>query len=147
MIHNFLGFRAYGCDSLGRYSHPATKIFQALRIFVNNELNELDSGLRVAHKYLKPGGTCVVISFHSLEDRIVKRHFRTIDLDMTHGLSVVRRHRLLNSSPDYADKTMVVKRWEPINKKVIVATEEEKIKNPRSRSAKLRVAVKLEISQ
>ncbi|KAL4227675.1 hypothetical protein ACF0H5_013111 [Mactra antiquata] len=60
--------RAYGLDSQGRYSHPATKIFQAICIFVNNELNELYSALEIAYlyQYVKPGGICVAISFHSL---------------------------------------------------------------------------------
>lgn len=140
---------AYGLDRLGRYSHPATKIFQALRIFVNNELNELNCGLEVASHYLRPGGICVVISFHSLEDRIVKRHFHSIDLDEKNSLSIIQRSRLLDRGYTYSKKemdSMLVRKWEPIDKKVMTATEQEVNTNPRSRSAKLRAAVKLDVS-
>lgn len=141
---------AYGLDRLGRYSHPATKVFQALRIFVNNELNELNIGLEIACEYLRPGGTCVVISFHSLEDRIVKRHFHSIDLDERNSLSIVQRHRLLDRRHTYSKEELdniVVRKWEPVSKKVTFASEQEVEENPRSRSAKLRAAVKLDISE
>ncbi len=93
--------------------HPATKVFQALRIAVNDELNNLKSVLPQAEEILAPGGRLAVISFHSLEDRIVK-HF-------------------LKSS----------KKLKIINKKPIAPSEEETKFNPRSRSAKMRVAEKL----
>lgn len=92
--------------------HVATKVFQALRIAVNTELENLGTILDEGVKYLKPGARFCVISFHSLEDRIVKRKFRDND-------SLV----VLTSRP-------------------IVATEEEIAANPRSRSARLRVAEK-----
>jgi 16S rRNA (cytosine1402-N4)-methyltransferase len=92
--------------------HPATLIFQALRIAVNDELGELERGLKAAAKKLRPGGRLAVITFHSLEDRMVK-----------HGLR--------------ADKTVKV-----LTKKPIVPSEAEIRANPRSRSAKLRVAEK-----
>lgn len=139
-----------GTDSLGRYSHPATKIFQALRIFVNNELNELNSGLDVVHQYLKPGGICVAISFHSLEDRIVKRHFNTIDMDEEHCSSITDKIRMRNIATVYSIdelESMVIKKWEPLFKKVRQATDKETVENPRSRSAKLRAAKKLELRQ
>ncbi len=89
---------------------PATRTFQALRIAVNDELGSLERFLEKAPRYLNPDGRLVIISFHSLEDRIVKNGFRNSPL-----LEVVTR-------------------------KPIEATEEEKSENPRSRSAKLRVA-------
>ena len=93
-------------------THPATKVFQALRIAVNTELDELERALPDMVDLLKPGGRLLIISFHSLEDRIVKRFFK--------------------EHPDL----------ELVNKKVIVADQEEVKENPRARSAKLRVAEK-----
>lgn len=90
--------------------HPATKVFQAVRIAVNNELGELQKGLEQSLEILSPGGKLIVISFHSLEDRIVKRFMKT--------------HRELIIC----------------TKKPITPTSEEILKNPRSRSAKMRVA-------
>ncbi len=92
---------------------PATRTFQALRIAVNDELGSLETFLKKFNQYLNPGGRVAIISFHSLEDRIVKNAFRDVP-----GLNVITR-------------------------KPIVATEEEVEKNPRSRSAKLRVAEKI----
>ncbi len=90
--------------------HPATKIFQALRIAVNDELNQLKAALPSALSLLKAGGVCVVISFHSLEDRIVKQIFRRF------------------SSQGY----------QLLTKKPLRPTPQEIADNPRSRSAKLR---------
>jgi 16S rRNA (cytosine1402-N4)-methyltransferase len=90
--------------------HPATRVFQALRIVVNDELKSLETFLETAPKALVPGGRIAIISFHSLEDRLVK-----------HGL---RNSPLLKV----------------LTKKPIIATEEEIANNPRSRSAKLRIA-------
>jgi 16S rRNA (cytosine1402-N4)-methyltransferase len=95
--------------------HPATKTFQAIRIAVNDELRALESGLQKAFEILTVGGRLAVISFHSLEDRIVKNFFRTKVED---------------------DREL-------INKKPITPTEAEIAKNPRSRSAKLRILKKL----
>lgn len=97
--------------------HPATKTFQALRIAVNEELQALEEGLEKAFKVLKPGGRLAVISFHSLEDRIVKNFFR--DKAKT-GEGVL------------------------LTKKPIIPTAEEVEKNPRARSAKLRIFMKNE---
>ena len=96
--------------------HPATKTFQALRIAVNEELSALESGLEKGFKALGPAGRFAVISFHSLEDRMVKNFFR--------------------------DKVKE-KTARQITKKPIVPSEEEKQVNPRSRSAKLRVIEKM----
>lgn len=95
--------------------HPATRTFQALRIVVNNELENLIHGLKEAIEILKPSGRLAVISFHSLEDRIVKRFFRE---------EARRDIRILTKKP-------------------IQAGEEEMRTNPRSRSARLRAAEKL----
>jgi 16S rRNA (cytosine1402-N4)-methyltransferase len=96
--------------------HPATRTFQALRIRVNNEMGEIQSLLKSAGSLLKPGGRLVLISFHSLEDRLVKDAFRE------------------------AGRTKV---FEVLTKKPVIAGEEEQMKNPRSRSAKLRAAEKI----
>ena len=93
--------------------HPATRTFQALRIFVNRELDDLRALLEAAPRLLKPGGRLVIISFHSLEDRIVKDAFRD---GVKQG-----NYRLLTKKP-------------------VTASEEEVDRNPRSRSAKLRAA-------
>ncbi|HXB22150.1 MAG TPA: 16S rRNA (cytosine(1402)-N(4))-methyltransferase RsmH [Candidatus Solibacter sp.] len=91
--------------------HPATRVFQAIRIFVNRELDDLKALLAAAPRVLKPGGRMVIISFHSLEDRIVKDATRL------------------------GAKTGI---YELLVKKPVVATKEEMDRNPRSRSAKLR---------
>ena len=96
-----------------RRIHPATRTFQALRIFVNRELDDLKALLEAAPRVLKPGGRLVVISFHSLEDRIVKDALRE---GAKSGV-----YRLLTKKP-------------------VTAAEEEIESNPRSRSAKLRAA-------
>jgi 16S rRNA (cytosine1402-N4)-methyltransferase len=96
--------------------HPATRTFQALRIRVNDELGEIRTLLESAPSLLKPGGRLVAISFHSLEDRIVKDAFRE------------------------AGRNKV---FEVLTKKPVIAGEEEERRNPRSRSAKLRAAMKV----
>ncbi|HEU5315180.1 MAG TPA: 16S rRNA (cytosine(1402)-N(4))-methyltransferase RsmH, partial [Chloroflexota bacterium] len=98
----------------GRGIHPATRTFQALRIAVNDELRGLEEALPKTAAALKPGGRLAVISFHSLEDRIVKQFMRG-----------------------------AVETLRPVTKKPLVPTEAEQRSNPRSRSAKLRVAEKL----
>lgn len=134
-------------DKLQRFSHPATKTFQALRILVNNELNELDYGLTAAQYYLRPGGTLVALTFHSLEDTIVKRHFTGVDIDKTPS-SIgrgVAKHRGASSLTSYSSSEMdqiMAKKWATVTKHVVLPSEEEVTRNPRARSAKLRAAVK-----
>ncbi|XP_029636255.1 probable methyltransferase-like protein 15 homolog isoform X1 [Octopus sinensis] len=131
-------------DKLQRPAHVATKTFQALRIFVNNELNQLSNGLLVAHSYLKEEGVCAAISFHSLEDRIVKRHFHGIDINASKNMSL-SSHQFLSPSKIYNEASVqgiISKKWNPIQKKVIVPDPTEVKRNPRARSAKLRAAIK-----
>lgn len=115
----------------GQKIHPATRTFQALRIFVNGELEALQSVLPQAAQALKPGGRLAVISFHSLEDRIVKEFFREQSKD------------LLNPPYEKIYETERKAVLKIVNKKPIEASEEEKQANPRARSAKLRIAEKL----
>ncbi len=113
--------------------HSATKVFQALRIFVNKEISELIYGLINATKMLKKNGIIAVVSFHSLEDKIVKYFFKSL----SETKSVSR----------YMPKTKEkVNLFKLINKKPIIPSPQEIIANPPSRSAKLRSAVKQEDS-
>ena len=113
--------------------HSATKVFQALRIFVNKEISELIYGLINATKVLKKNGIIAVVSFHSLEDKIVKYFFKSL----SETKSVSR----------YMPKTKKkANLFKLINKKPIIPSPQEIIENPPSRSAKLRSAVKQEDS-
>jgi 16S rRNA (cytosine1402-N4)-methyltransferase len=116
----------------GELTHPATRAFQALRIAVNDELGELVRGLSAAELLLKPGGRLVVVTFHSLEDRIVKQFFAGRS---GRGRAASRR---LPGEPAEAEPTFEVSRGQPIE-----ASEAETNANPRSRSAKLRFGVRL----
>ncbi|XP_068235443.1 probable methyltransferase-like protein 15 homolog [Palaemon carinicauda] len=140
-----LGGEEYKIDKLGRPSHPATKVFQAIRILVNNELNELDYGLRISHYFLKPRGVLVAIAFHSLEDSVIKRHITGSEMDST-PMSIgggLRKHRTSVSTYTSDEMSIFMKKpWIPINKHVVLPSKEEVESNPRSRSAKLRAAVK-----
>lgn len=111
--------------------HPATRVFQALRIAVNRELDEVERGLQAAVGLLKPGGRLAVISFHSLEDRMVKNFFR----DAARGC-VCPPHQPVCTCGARATLSLVTR-------KAIQATVEEIAANPRSRSARLRVAMKV----
>jgi 16S rRNA (cytosine1402-N4)-methyltransferase len=115
----------------GELTHPATRAFQALRIAVNDELGELVRGLCAAERLLKPGGRLVVVTFHSLEDRIVKQF---LSLRSGRGRAASRR---LPGEPAEAEPTFEVPRAQPIE-----PTEAEARANPRSRSAKLRFGVR-----
>ena len=110
---------------------PATRTFQGLRIAVNDELGEVERGLAAAEKLLAPGGRLAVVSFHSLEDRLVKDFLKDGS-----GLAARPSRHL----PDVKSATP---RFRLISRKPIVASAAELAANPRSRSAKLRVAEKL----
>ena len=109
--------------------HPATRVFQALRIFVNDELAELGRALLAAERALKPGGRLAVVTFHSLEDRIVKRF-----LQDRSGKAGGSRHL-----PQVAARPPT---FEQHGRPMIAAGEEEAAANPRARSAKLRAATR-----
>ncbi len=110
--------------------HPATRCFQAIRIHMNNELDELARGLEASIQQLRPGGRLVAISFHSLEDRLVKRTFR----------ESARPGQVRRNIPEHPD-------WKPRLKlisKAVRPSEQEVSVNPRARSAVMRVAEKLD---
>ena len=115
----------------GELTHPATRAFQALRIAVNDELGELVRGLCAAEGLLKPGGRFAVVTFHSLEDRIVKQFFASRS---GRGRTASRR---LPGEPAEAEPTFDAPRGQPVE-----ASEAETSANPRSRSAKLRFGVR-----
>ena len=117
----------------GRKAHPATKVFQALRIAVNDEIGSLKRGLEAAMKILKPGGRLAVITFHSLEDRVVKDFGRAAARDYTFpgGVDVPELRE-----PRQPELKIVTR-------KAIVPGEVELAENPRSRSAQLRVFEKI----
>src|SRR5438874_9434714 len=118
---------------VGRHGrrHPATQVFQALRMEVNDELGALEQGLRVVTERLEPGARIAVISFHSLEDRMVKNFFRDRSREYLDRPEWPEPRR----NPDYDLRAITDKPIEP--------GENERRMNPRSRSAKLRVAEKI----
>ena len=122
LIENTIGRRE-------KKKHPATRCFQAIRIFVNDEMSHLATGLATAIRLLRPGGRLVVISFHSLEDRLVKRTIR----------EAVRPGKVRKNIPQHPDLKPVLKSVG----KVIKPSETELSVNPRARSAVMRVAEKL----
>jgi 16S rRNA (cytosine1402-N4)-methyltransferase len=111
--------------------HPATRTFQALRLYVNDELGELERGLKAAERILEPGGRLVVVSFHSLEDRIVKRFLQS----HAGKQAKVSRH-LPGETPG---RPISFEVQEPHG---VEPSEEEAAANPRARSARLRWAVR-----
>ncbi|MEO1040785.1 MAG: 16S rRNA (cytosine(1402)-N(4))-methyltransferase RsmH [Pseudomonadota bacterium] len=110
--------------------HPATRMFQAIRIFVNDELGQLVRALMAAERVLKEGGRLVVVTFHSLEDRIVKRFFSMA----SGGEGGASRHQpeIMRDAPSL----------ELISRRAIAASDDEAAINPRARSAKLRAAIR-----
>ena len=117
----------------GRKAHPATKVFQALRIAVNDEIASLKRGLGAAVKILKPGGRLAVITFHSLEDRVVKEFGRERTRDYTFSGEV--------DVPELRQPRAPELKW--VTRKAIAPGEMELQENPRSRSAQLRVLEKI----
>jgi 16S rRNA (cytosine1402-N4)-methyltransferase len=124
IVRRAAGFRP------GQKSDPATRTFQAIRIHLNAELEELEEGLNAAERALKPGGRLAVVTFHSLEDRIVKRFFR----ERSGGTPAGSRHRPVQTDPREPTFQRVAKPVSP--------TERELAANPRARSARLRSAVR-----
>ena len=124
VVRRALGFRQ------GQKSDPATKTFQAIRIHLNAELDELEQGLRAAERSLRPGGRLAVVTFHSLEDRIVKRFLRIRSGATPAG----SRHRPLAAAGPAPSFEQVAKPVSP--------SEAELARNPRARSARLRTAVR-----
>ena len=117
----------------GKKAHPATKVFQALRIAVNDELGSLKRGLDAAVKTLKPGGRLAVITFHSLEDRVVKDFGRARSRDYTFAGGV--------DVPELREPRVPELKW--VTRKAIKPGAAEIAENPRSRSAQLRVMEKI----
>ena len=124
IVRRAAGFRP------GQKSDPATRTFQAIRIHLNAELSELEQGLEAAERALKPGGRLAVVTFHSLEDRIVKRFLRERSGANPGG----SRHRPAITDPLEPTFERVAKPVSP--------SEEELARNPRARSARLRSAVR-----
>ena len=114
----------------GQKTDPATRTFQAIRIHLNAELDELEQGLEAAERSLKAGGRIAVVTFHSLEDRIVKRFFR----ERSGGTPAGSRHRPALVDPNEPTFERVAKPVSP--------SERELAANPRARSARLRSAVR-----
>lgn len=111
-------------------SHPATRTFQALRIAVNNEYGELAEGLMAAERALKPGGQLAVVTFHSVEDRMVKRFLQ------------LRSGNTANANRYAPEVDQITPAFRIEKRKPIGPDAEELARNPRSRSAKLRVAIR-----
>ena len=124
IVRRAAGFRP------GQKSDPATRTFQAIRIHLNAELDELEQGLAAAERSLRPGGRLAVVTFHSLEDRIVKRFLR----ERSGGTPAGSRHRPAMVDPNEPTFERVAKPVSP--------TERELAANPRARSARLRSAVR-----
>ncbi len=124
IVRRAAGFRP------GAKSDPATRTFQAVRIHLNAELDELEEGLEAAERSLKPGGRLAVVTFHSLEDRIVKRFFR----ERSGGTPAGSRHRPEIVDPREPTFARIAKPVSP--------SERELAANPRARSARLRSAVR-----
>jgi 16S rRNA (cytosine1402-N4)-methyltransferase len=126
-LADFIAGRSRGQSRI----HPATRIFQALRIAVNDELAVVEQGVKTAVSLLKPGGRLAVISFHSLEDRFVKQYFR-------------QQSQSCICPPDQPVCTCRAQAsLRLVTRKVVMATAAEVAANPRSRSARLRVAERI----
>ena len=111
--------------------NPSTKTFQALRIFVNKEITELIEGIINATKLLKPGGKLLIVSFHSIEDKIVKYFFSNFSKSRSNPSRYLPENKNIN-----------LFLFEKYSNKIITPSLKELKKNPPSRSAKLRFAVR-----
>lgn len=137
IVRSIVGFK-------GKKIDPATKTFQAIRIYINNELQELTTALSRVNNFLKPDGRLLVVSFHSLEDRIVKDFLNTNGfyqkkyLTKEDSLEKFTKNKLNLGTNNSNDKL-----FEIITKKPIIPSKEEVAINPPSASAKLRVARKI----
>ncbi len=121
---------AYPKKALSKKGHPAKQTFQALRIATNHELDSLEQFLEKFPRHLKKDGTCAIITFHSLEDRLVKRRFKELSTDNTDRRLMLRPEDI--KEPDF----------KLVNHKAIVADDVEIEMNSRAKSAKLRVIKK-----
>ncbi len=124
-------------SAVGRYSDtidPATRTFQALRISVNDELNQLETGLKQAASLLKKDGRLVVVTFHSGEDKIVKEFFNKL----CGKVAGINRHM------PYHENQMAIPEFKYLHKGTVIASKEELDGNPRARSAKLRAIIKVQ---
>ena len=119
----------------GAAKHPATRTFQALRIYVNRELEELARALAAIEQLLSPGGRGVIVSFHSLEDRIVKQFFNN---------RAIPKSRPSRHLPDSVEDDQFKPSFALVNKRTITPSHEEQSENPRARSSRLREAIRLD---
>ncbi len=130
VIEDTIG-RKTGSRKPGKTIHPATRTFQALRIYVNDELGELERGLAAAERLLSPEGRLCVVSFHSLEDRIVKTFLKERSGERA-GVSRHAPEVEVTRAPSFS----------PIGRKAVRPDDRELTANPRARSARLRGAVR-----
>uniref|UniRef100_A0A8C7FIG6 12S rRNA N(4)-cytidine methyltransferase METTL15 n=1 Tax=Oncorhynchus kisutch TaxID=8019 RepID=A0A8C7FIG6_ONCKI len=131
-------------DWLQRPSHVATKTFQALHMFVKDELNDLHAGLCTAQTVLKPGGRLCVLTFHSLEDRLVKRFLHGEDVGSPPRRSVRQRVQRWEEEEEEEEKGGEKNsgHWVDLQRGVLMPQAEDVLENPRGCSAKLRAAFK-----
>lgn len=130
-------------DQLGRFAHAATKVFQALRIFVNNELNEINYGMLIAERFLKINGRLITIAFHSLEDTVVKRHLSGNITDNLANRTPLRYQNYLTTFNATEVEKLTEVPWKMMHKHVLLPCDEEIDNNPRSRSAKFRAIARI----
>lgn len=119
-------------SAIGRYNdqiHPATRTFQALRIFINDELNQLQNALKAAKNILGPGGRLVLVTFHSGEDRLAKRYFNELTGKAERGSDYF---------PFGQTQEITSTEFKLVYKKAVLPSDQETRENPRARSAKLR---------